>query len=286
MAEIGTLTLYREKSIVHRVDELGLDDEGDNEPALTLRSCRVTLPLKIKDRSVNLVVRGQNIPSTLRLTGMVIDQFRRDPNILHDPTAVDWENRYRKSLSPYEADFNQDAWVAIYMEGEIIFSTQDNDPIHEIEGLAAGGEINDSIILEASNNVLGALEDLVVEHDSQTAFVFTPFSTYHRAAVLERRQGRTGSFAVSVYHPTPKKPIRISSFVNFCADMTEGLTLTIFLARVQQMVDDNSIANTPITPAQVVAAKNRKKELMTNVASFERAHKTAYRPERPSFNVD
>jgi hypothetical protein len=60
--------------------------------------------------------------------------------------------------------------------------------------------------------------------------------------------------------------------------------MTDFLHRVQSMVEDNTIDSTTITPAQVAAARNRKRELMQNITSFEKAQKTTYRPERPSFN--
>ena len=66
MLEIGNLTLYREKSTVHRFSELA-DSEGE-EGILEIRSNRITIPLKLADTTYNCVVRGQNMSSTLRLT--------------------------------------------------------------------------------------------------------------------------------------------------------------------------------------------------------------------------
>ena len=66
MVEIGNLTLYREKSTVHRFAELG---EGE-EQLLEIRSNRLTLPLKLADHTYKCVVRGQNMPATLRLAGV------------------------------------------------------------------------------------------------------------------------------------------------------------------------------------------------------------------------
>lgn len=283
MLEIGNLTLYREKSTVHRFAELG---EGENdEPVLDIRSNRVTVPLKLAGKTFNCVVRGQNVPSTLRMTGMVVDQFRRDPTTVEDCKEVDWESRWVRRLSTYELEYNPDNWCTIHMDGEAIYASGENvlPVLDEIETLAAGGDVSDSIIMEASNNILGALEDLVVEHDSQTAFVFTPFASYHRAAVLQRKGGKTGSFATSVYHPNPKKPVRLSFFLGLVADIMEALTLTSFLARVQKMVDDDTIDEAGITPTQVSAARTRKRDLMQQISGFERAHKVTYRPERPSF---
>ena len=283
MSEIGNLTLFREKSTVHRFVELGEDDT--DEPVLEIRSNRLAIPLKLADTTYHCVVRSQNMPSALRLTGLIIDQFWRDPSMVHNAANIDWDSRWIRRLSTYEADYNPDNWVSVHLEGEPVFSTGEEimDVIHEIESLAAGGDVNDAIIMEASSNVVGALEDLVVEHDSQTAYVFTPFSAYHRAAVLERKGGKTGSFAVSAYHPTPKKPVRLSFFLGFTADILEALTVTAFLERVQNMVNDNSIGSTKITPAQIAAARNRKRDLMQQISGFEKAYKVTYRPERPSF---
>ena len=76
MIEIGTLTLYREKSVVHRVEELNADEEeggGTAPPALIMRSNRITIPVKTPTESVSCVVRGHIIPSTMRMAAMVVN---------------------------------------------------------------------------------------------------------------------------------------------------------------------------------------------------------------------
>jgi hypothetical protein len=283
MSEIGNLTLYREKSTVHRFDDVGDEDGGD--PILEVRANRLTIPLTLGDHTYQCVVRGQNIPTTLRIAGLVIDQFRRDPNMIVEAKDFDWESRWVRKLSQYEANYNPDTWVSIHIDGETVFSTGDAsfDIIEEVESLAAGGDVSDAIINEAASNIVGALEDLAVEHDSQTAFVFTQFAAYHRAAILERKGGNTGSFAVSVYHPNPRKPVRVSYFLNLAADIMEALTMGSFLDRVQMLVEKDAISETNITPSQVAAARVRKRDLMQQIIGFERAHKVTYRPERPTF---
>jgi hypothetical protein len=282
MVEIGTVTLYREKSVVHAFSALGEEENAKDEPVLSIRSNRVTIPVKTKVQTVSVVVRGHNIPGTLRMTANVIDEIRRDPTILQDHGAMDWDSIWRRRLSKFESDYNPDNWVSVHIGGETAFLSRENDPVAEIETLAAGGEVSEAIVMEASSNVLGALEDLVVEHDSQTAFVFTPFPTYLRAAILERRERKTGSFAMSVYHPTPQKPIRMSAFMSFCADVMEALTHKSFVDRVQEMIADNTIGNTNITPALVQATRNRRRDLLQQIENFEAAHKLVYRPERPN----
>jgi hypothetical protein len=279
MIEVGTITLYREKSTVHRFAA----ESGDGgAPALVVRSNRVTIPIKTQVDNIIVVVRGQNVPGTLRMTSLVIDEFRRDEGLLHDAAAHDWETFWGRKVSAYENDYNPDNWVSLHLGGQTVFTTREGkDAVDIIEALAAGGEVTEDLVLKASSKLLGSAEDLVVEHETQTAFVFQPFSSYHRAAILQRRDRKSGSFAISVYHPTPQKPVRLSHFISFCADIMETLTLKSFLDRVQELIATNKIGPSGITPTQVQATRNRRRDLMESIENFERANKVVYRPERP-----
>jgi hypothetical protein len=285
MIDIGTLTLYREKSVVHRVEELNAEEEdGAAPPALIMRSNRITIPVKTAVSTVPCVVRGQNIPGTMRMAAVVIDEIRRDANALKDPDATDWESLWRRKVSKFENDYNRQNWVSVHIAGECVFmGGEGREGIVEVEALAMGEDVTEAIVNEAAANVLGALEDLMVEHDSQTAVVFTPGTAYHRAAILERRDRKTGAFSVSAHHPTPQKPVRLAAFVSFCADINEALTHKAFLDRVQELIAENALAGTNITPALTQATRNRRRELIEAIERFEDVAKISYRPERPNF---
>jgi len=284
MTEFGTITLYREKSVVHRAEDLNDDDGGAVPPAMILRSNRITIPVKTAMTTIPVVVRGQNIPGTIRMAAVVVDEIRRDTNALTDPDATDWESLWRRKVSKFEADYNTQNWVSVHFNGETVFmGGEGRDGIAEVESIAMGDEVTEAIVNEAAGNVLGALEDLTVEHDSQTAFVFTPGAAHHRAAILERRDRKTGAFTVTAHHPTPQKPVRLSHFISFCADMAEALTHKAFLDRVQELIAENALATSNITPALTQATRNRRRDLTEAISNFEEANKVSYRPERPSF---
>ena len=283
MVEIGTLTLFREKSVVHKFAKL--DEEGVRDmPVLTLRSNRITIPVKSKLNTTKAIVRGQNSPGTMRMAAVVVEEIRRDPNILQDAASFDWDAQWRRKVSKYEIDYNRENWASLHIGGEQIYSSrEENEVISQVEALAAGEDVTNTVISEAASNVVGALEDLVVEHDSQTAFVFTAFPQYLRAAILERRDRKTGSYAASAYHPAPNRPGRLSHFIGFCADMTEALTHKSFLDRVQKLIATNAIGTAGITPALVQATRNRRRDLVQQIENFKGANKVVYRPERPNF---
>ncbi len=133
MVEIGTLTLFREKSVVHSFG--ALDEEGQRDiPVLTLRSNRITIPVKTKISTVMAIVRGQNIPGTMRMAAVVVEEIRRDPNILQDAGSFDWENMWRRKVSKYELDYNPENWVSLHIGGEQIFSSrEDNAAIEQVD---------------------------------------------------------------------------------------------------------------------------------------------------------
>jgi hypothetical protein len=283
-AVISGISLFREKSTVHRFGFGG--QHADDDAVFQIRSNRVTLQLKSDGITESIVIRGQNIPSTLRLTAIVLDQFNRTPTMFSNSAAkpVDWSEHWKNRVSGYEKQFQPESWVSLHYEGNTIYTTNPSNQIEEMERIALGGDINDATIREVTSRLLGEDADVVTQHDSQTAVVFSPFKEYHRAAILERRGGRTGSFAVSAHHPAkPKKPVRYSGFINFCADTIEALNLKVFLDRIKQMVEENRVTGPVITPAQVAGAMGRKRDLMQFIVAYEHASKITYRPERPEF---
>ncbi len=284
---ISGITLFREKSTVHRFGFGG--NHTDDDAVLSVRSNRITLPLKSGEITEQVVVRGQNVPATLRLTAMVMEQFNRNPTLFANESLnhSDWAELWKQRVSSYEKQFVPESWVSLHHDGQTLFTTNPSNQIDEIERLALGGDINDNLIRNASVRLLDGEEvdnDMVTQHDSQTAVVFTPFREYHRAAILDRRSGRTGSFAVSAHHPPkPGKPVRYSGFMEFCANTIEALNLKVFLDRIRQMVEENRVMGPPVSTQQVSGAMTRKKDLMQFIVAYERANKITYRPERPEF---
>ena len=196
MIEFGTITLYREKSVVHRFGPLAAT-EAEPAPELVITSNRVMIPIKTTVDNFNVVVRGQNVTGAMRMTSVVIDEFRRDENLLYDPGALDWESFWQRKISNYERDYNDDYWVSLHVNGALIYSSRDDDtpnPGFELERFAKGNEINEDIVLQAATKVLGNGDDLdvvgVQGANQNTAFVTGSDHTHtdgivHLVAVAE-----------------------------------------------------------------------------------------------------
>ncbi len=283
MASIGPITLYREKTIVHRF-AAGGSLAADQDPSFVLKSNRLVMEVSSRSTTDTVVVRGHNIPGTLRMAAIVAERYVRDPQVLKadNPFPPDWDDLWARKISSYDRLVNPDNWSSIHVGGETVYSSLESDPIMQIERFAQGADLDERTIRAATAGLFGSGpdEDVVVQHDSQTAVVMTPFSAYLRAAVLERKGGRTGSFSVSVYH-TETRRARVGSLLNFCADVIECYNLRQFLERIPATRDDPRAPAPDHLRHQAAGANGRRRELMQFIEGFETAHKLQYRPDRP-----
>ncbi len=282
MASIGPTTLYREKSVIHRFDDRA-GSGRDQDPNWVLKSNRLTMEVAARSETNTVVVRGHNVAGALRMAAIVAERFMRDPHIFRagNPYPPEWGTLWERKVSGYERQFNRDNWVSLHVGGQTVFTTRDSPPIATIERLAQGADLDERTVRTASAELFPGAQDtdLVVQHDSQTAVVVTPFSGYLRAAILERKGGRTGSFSVSVYH-TDQRKARPGGLLSFSADLIESYNLRQFLERAPGGADGSTAAPDHMRQ-QIEAAVTRRHELAQYIEGYENANKVLYRPERP-----
>ncbi len=278
-----SINLSREKSVICRVI-----DGPKPTPVLELRSNRLVVSVKWETRQQDFVVRGQSVPASLRMASLVIDSLVEDP-MLFSPENLqdfDWEAKWLARRSTYERRYRANNWVSLFVDEKEVYNSHPSTLVVMIEKLAVGAEFGSETIQSMVAELLGEgyteAGELNVSHDTQTALVFTPFKDYLRVAVLDRREHRTGSFAVSAYHPPkPMEPVSSSAFISFCADITEAVQLRNFQERVKYNLKNGRIAMTQELSGQVFAAATRKKNVLQFITAFEEAHKLMWRPDRP-----
>ncbi|KAA5607370.1 hypothetical protein F1188_00980 [Roseospira marina] len=250
-----------------------------------LRSNRLTMETSIGDKRSVVVVRGHNIAGTLRMAAIVAERFLRDPGLFEPGHAYppDWNDLWSRKTSPYDKHFNQNNWASLHVGGETVFATRDSDALQGIERLAEGADLDEKTLRAATRGLFGTVspDDVVVQHESQTAVVVTPFEDYLRTAVLERHSGRTGSFSFQVRRATDH-PARPHSVMTFCADVIESCNLRQFLERAPDGSDRTlTPASARAIQSQIDGARKRRQELIQYIEGFEHANRVQYRPERP-----
>lgn len=283
MATIGPISLFREKTSVHNIGD-PIFGTGATK-SMTLRSNRVILELMTSHRKEQAVIRGRTIPDTLRLSALVVEWFMRDPQVFHRDAPLEWTDLWGRRRSDYDREFSPESWVSIHVDGHPVFTTQGSEAIDLIENVAAGEDLTDAIIKDATRQLFKSAEDVVVEHESQTAVVFTPFANHLRAAILERRGGRTGSFSVSAFHGPGEKKVRLGTFVGFVADIVEAVTLRELLDRAKAATEGRGPAGNKLPHQQISAALARRRQCAQYVFAFEKGTKVQYRPERPDLGI-
>lgn len=271
---IGSITVNRERSVL---------TNPRTGSKVELRSNRATFQLSKDGIAEDVVVRGQNLPATLRLCGVVIDVFQANPWVFRSDDPPDWDRLWADAQSDYERRFVPETWAAVYVNGERVHATLDRaQVIDAIEAQAAGEEISESLLrkvtLAAGSAAEGEVMDVV--HDTQMAVMLTDAREYLRCSLLQRLNGKTASLTLSAYHERARVSYRALLFT--AANIIEALNITTFSERLRDMVRRGQV-DAGITSAQVEAAITRKRELAQSVAAFERAHKVRYRPERPAF---
>ena len=86
----------------------------------------------------------------MRMAAVVLDEIRRDQNVLREGDTVDWHSLWRRKVSRYENDYTPNMWVSLHIGGNEIFaSREDNAIIREIKSLAMGDDVNDMLVQEA-----------------------------------------------------------------------------------------------------------------------------------------
>ena len=276
-------TLSREKSVINRVS-----DAPKPVPLLELRSNRMVVTAKWKDRSQSAVIRGQSVPASLRLASLLLDSLEDDPFLFSEENTkpFDWETKWLARRSTYERRYRSTNWVALFVDNKEVYNSHPSPLVSMMEQLSVGTDFKSSEIQATVAELVGeaytSAEDLTTQHDTQTALVMTPSKEFLRVAVLDRRENKTGSFAVSAYHPPKPFPqVTASSFLNFCADITEAVQLRNFHERVKANLASGRITMSQELSGQVFAAATRKKNVLQFITAFEEATKLLWRPDRP-----
>lgn len=279
--ETGTLTLYREKTLYFDGAHPGPDLEAYAK--LAIRANRIACTLSDDKIRENLVVRGQNIPSTLRLAGLIIDAFKADPLCLAPGHGLNWQKLTETALSDYDREWNPESWFAVYSNGmRLFFSDQPMPALDLVEEEAKGAEITEALLKRLAPKLVTARQ-IRLRHDSRAAVVMNENSDGVRCAVIERRRGKDAAFSFHVQNP-PKRRIRMSPVLFMAADLFEMQNLYALAERVKSALGGGTAKSAlPISLDQVEAMQTRNLQLASLVRAFHESHAVRYRPAPPSY---
>jgi len=278
---VGTLTLYREKSAFFDGAHPGPDLE--EYARLIICANRVTWMLTNGPIKERLVVRGHNVPCTIRLTALIIDAFKTNPTALSTSNKTDWPQLFSDATSDYDKNYNPNLWYSVYSNGVKLAQSTEIDPAIDIlEKEAQGAEI-DEAFLKRMSTVITDRRSIRLRHDSIAAIILNQNSDGVRCAVLDRRKGKDAGFSFKIQNP-PGKRVRVSSVLHMAADIFELQNLYSIVERVEKILS-GEIPNTalPISLEQLGDLQTRNAQLTELVKSFNETFDISYRPAPPSY---
>ncbi|MBF0356614.1 MAG: hypothetical protein HQL43_15390 [Alphaproteobacteria bacterium] len=274
-----SLTLFREKTVIVA------RSQGQEEVLATVKSNRILLPLGSKLRRESIVVRGRNLPDTLRLSGLIIAEARRSSSLLDRDVPLDWKRLWHSATLLHGTKPDSDSWGAVFGNGAALHLPAPCPHIEVLERHAAGnGGYIDEVVLKSSAAELGgSTTDVKILHASKAAVVATLDENGYRCAVQMRTKGNESAFSFAI--PVKEKGVNFGTVLELAAHYVEGHNTTVFLEKVRGLVESRQVATSKITPRDIETAIERKRALKRLIVNFEQDATVRYRPDRPNFLV-
>ena len=268
-------SLVREKIIF--VDEQAARSAGHSVSPTVVRSNRIFLNLEDKNNVEKVVVRTQNMHTTLRLAAQIMQSYYRSGLFLNRADAYDWPARWQTIISAYEAKYNPGIWAAVYINGKSVFKTVKSPFVDVIEQCALSTIDNYDATMGATEEALKQSGKSVrINHSSNVAAVITENGDVVRCGIVQRAEKKGATFSFTVNGGDNRG--RIVETLNAAALFLEALNLRYIINSSKHSGVGRGVAD----PLRIAAARDRVDALVRAISTFEKSHEVRYRPERPT----
>ncbi len=269
-------TMLREKFTLHEKDKA--------EPPVVAVGNRIALPLMGSDggHEERLVVRGQNMHTTLRMAAVICRSYNREGPLSGRLGPSGWKQVWDDSLSGFERENNAKSWIAVYSGGRPLFKSGENHPFLDvIEQCDARNrdEYDRAVdIAEGAFNMAG--RGVSIDHETTIAMVIGALAEKTRIGLIYRqpRHNTTFNFSVDakqgavreIAHPQPHQCL-----------MHAAAWLEIIQLAVNSGYFKAKKGLTRMGAPPLEIAQQRLGKLNAELQQFEEMFLVRYRPERP-----
>ena len=271
-------SLVREKIIF--VDD-GMDPEidGDGGPTV-IRSNRMFLKLTDKKTTEKVVVRAQNMHTTLRLASKAMFSYYKNGLFLPRPDPYDWEATWEAIIPNYEKDFNPNIWAAVYINGQSVFKTTTSPFVDVVEKCALLTVDNYDATMEVTESALKQIgKAMRINHSSNVAAVFNDSEGQMHCGIIHRADGKDTTFSFLVGGGADHN--RITQSISIAAAFLEAINLRFVTKALQLKLRGGTIEYDE--NRRLRSAMGRLVSLNKGILSFEETYEVKYRPEKPDF---
>lgn len=270
--------LVRERiNITQRPIDAGPDAQTETT---VIRSTRLHLPLPGSVKVENVVIRAQNMHTTLRIGAKVLFSFYKSGSFRTRAEPFDWQAMWEMLHTSYELKFSPDVWAAIYVDGDAVFKTEHAPFVDVIEQCALLSVDNYDATMPLTEKVLGHLgQDAHIEHVAKVASVFTDDGAHMRCGVIHRAEGKDTTFSFTATGGEVYS--RVIQGFNIAASFLEAIDIRYYMRDVHKKLNTGKLARTSPEMGKFNAGPQRLKDLRRGLDAFEQHFEVRYRPEKP-----
>jgi len=276
-------SLVREK-IIFMEGVYDGDADAVKEPVV-IRSNRIFLRLGKPDAVENIVVRAQNMHSTLRLTGKILASYGKDGPFSTRGRAFDWGKLWDAAISDYEKKYNHDIWAAIYLDGRPVFKTIKSPFIDVVEKCALLTIDNYDATMEVTESALKQIGRAIrINHSSNVAATFIDNVNSMRCGIMHR--GGHKNIIFSFTGTGGGRQDRIVHSIEAAAAYLETLNLRFIINQLEEKIRKGEIRQNAPEAARIKPAIARQADLNKEIFAFEEIYGVQYRPHKPDLFSD
>ena len=279
--------LVRERITLTQYAVQGSADVPDNEapPEVTVvRSNRLHLQLDGPVRSENVVIRAQNMQTTLRIGAKVLFSFYKSGPFANRAEPFDWQGMWDMLLTAYEHKYHPDLWATVYMNGKAVFRTAESPFVDVIEQCALLTVDNYDATMTLTEQALGKLgQNAKIEHAAKVAVVFGDDNTTMRCGVNQRLDGKDTTFNFAA--TGGEQYSRVVQGFQIAASFIEAIDVRHYMRLVQKKLRSGALTRSSPEMGKYNAGPQRLKDLRLSLEAFEKHFDVKYRPEKPDVFV-
>ncbi len=271
-------SLVREKIIF---TSGGVGEETEKEPVV-IRSNRIFLRLGQTGDTEKIVIRAQNMHTTLRIAAKILHTYYNGGPLLSRGEPLDWEGLWDSARSGYEKEFNPQLWCALYINGKSVFKTMTSPFVDVIEKCAL-------LTLDNYDTTMGVTESALkqighamrINHNSNVAAVFTDNGDSMRCGIIHRTDKKDVAFNFTAVNG--QQQTRIVQSFGATAAYLEAFNLRFLIHMLRNKIRMGEAKTVSPENSQIRAAITRQGAINRAILSFEEVYDVKYRPAKPDF---
>ncbi len=275
-------SLVREKITFVDDDQAQKPDSGAGPTVV--RSNRIFLKLGEGAATEKVVVRAQNMHTTLRLASKIMYSYYKNGLFLSRSQPPQWDTMWEMALSLYEKEYNADGWGSVYVNGKSVFKTNTSPFVDVVEKCALLTLDNYDATMEVTESALKQIgRAMRINHSSNIATVFTDHAGTGtiRCGIIHRAGGKDTTFNFTATGSETHN--RVTQSMNIAAAFLEAINLRFVTKTLQEKTRKGEIPKVSPEANQLRVGTTRLLALHKGITSFEQTYEVKYRPEKPDF---